>query len=109
MKKSLFVLLILFLLPSLAKPETVEINGIFYNLIKKANAAEIARNPEKYSGDIVIPETIEYDGVDYNVDRIAVDAFNESPQLQSVTISNRIECLSLVQITSEYIKCGAHT
>ena len=86
MKKYLFVLLELFLLPSLAKAETVEINGIFYNLIKKANAAEIARNPEKYSGDIVIPMTIDYDGVVYNVDRIAVDAFIQVSQVPNLPV-----------------------
>ena len=60
----------------MASAENVNINGIWYNLVKKVQSAEVAPNNEKYSGDIVIPTTVEYEGVIYNVTSIGKGAFN---------------------------------
>ena len=63
MKKSLFTIL-LTLLPLLASAyDPVEINGIYYNLFSKGNVAEVAANPNEYSGDVVIPKKVKYEGV----------------------------------------------
>ena len=34
------------LLPLLVSADTVEINGIYYNLISKGNVAEVVKNPQ---------------------------------------------------------------
>ena len=49
MRKLLF-LLILTILPLLASAETVEIDGIYYNLNAEAKTAEVTKNPNEYSG-----------------------------------------------------------
>ena len=36
----------------------VEVDGIYYNLISKVNAAEVTKGDEKYSGSITIPSRI---------------------------------------------------
>lgn len=65
MKKLLFTILTM-LLPMVASAEAVEINGIYYNLIKKAKVAEVTCKPnynesEKYSGSVdmhTVPGTV---------------------------------------------------
>lgn len=42
MKKSIFTILVMFM-PMLASADPVEIDGLFYNLTKKAKIAEIGR------------------------------------------------------------------
>ena len=49
MRKLLF-LLILTIPPLLASAETVEIDGIYYNLNAEAKTAEVTKNPNEYSG-----------------------------------------------------------
>lgn len=99
MKKQL-LLLVMMLLPVLAMAdEPIEINGIYYNLISKAQQAEVTRKPnsdgsmgkesEKYTGDIVIPESVEYEGVTYTVSSIGKSAFVNS-SVTSVTIPNSV-------------------
>ena len=46
MKKQL-LLLAMILLPLVASAETVEINGIYYNLVSKIQEAEVTSNPNK--------------------------------------------------------------
>ena len=69
--KKLFTLLLLTLLPFTAMAEgddPVLIDGICYQLISKANLAEVVRNPNGlYAGDIVIPSTVSYEGITYMV------------------------------------------
>ena len=69
----------------------VEINGIYYNLITKANAAEVTYGSKNYVGNIKIPETINHNGVTYTVKSIASSAFGLSKELTSVTIPNSVE------------------
>ena len=85
MKKQL-LLLVMMLLPMVASADAVEINGIYYNLIPNNNIAEVAENPNKYSGIIIIPSSIEYEGESYTVKSIGKNAFFKCSGLKSVTI-----------------------
>lgn len=69
----------------------VEINGIYYNLITKANAAEVTYGSKNYVGDIKIPEIITVNGVDYTVKSISSSAFGLSKELTSVKLPNSVE------------------
>jgi uncharacterized protein YjdB len=74
-------------MPILASADdTVEINGIYYNLFSKGNVAEVTANPDKYSGDVVIPKKVKYEGVSYTVRSIGEMAFKQCYDLTSVTI-----------------------
>jgi len=90
MKKLLFILLIL-MLPMVASADPIEINGIYYNLIKKAKVAEVTCKPnynenEKYSGNIEIPESVTYEDETYTVAYVGKSAFLSCSQLTSVAI-----------------------
>lgn len=91
MKKIAFLLLVL-LRPIVVSADTVEIDGIYYNLINKggSNGAEVTRNPSKYSGSVIIPETVTYDGIEYKVTSIERSAFYNCTDLSSVTIPSSV-------------------
>lgn len=94
MKKD-YLLFILALLPIVAYAESVEIDGIYYNIVKKAKTAEVLKTPfydnwSSYSGDIVIPPTVTYEGVECCVTSIASRTFYKCSGLTSVTIPNSI-------------------
>ena len=89
MKKILLSILLL-ALPLLANADTVVIDGIYYNLIKKAKTAEVTENPNKYIGDVVIPDSIVFDGVTYGVKSIGSYAFFYCSDLKTVLIPNSI-------------------
>ena len=57
MKKSLLSFLLM-LLPILASADPVEIEGVWYNIIPKAQIAEVTKNPsgDKYTGDVTIQD-----------------------------------------------------
>ncbi len=78
------------LLPVVASADAVEINGIYYNLITKGQAAEVTSNPNKYTGEVVIPEEVTYEGVDYDVISIGKHAFYNCSGLTSVIIPNSV-------------------
>ena len=69
---------------------TVEIDGIYYELITKAKAAEVKSKPSKYTGNIVIPSTITYGGETYYVTSIGERAFYNCTRLTSITISESV-------------------
>jgi uncharacterized protein YjdB len=88
--KKLFVFLLVFL-PMLASAEKVEIKGICYNVIIKAQKAEVVRRQSSsYSGNIVIPKSITYDGVTCKVTTISDNAFSSCDELTSVTIPSSV-------------------
>ena len=68
----------------------VEVDGIYYNLVSKANIAEVTEGDEKYSGSINIPSSIKVNDVDYAVTSIGDRAFYECSGLTSVTIPNSV-------------------
>ena len=78
------------LLPMVASADAVEINGIYYNLVSKIKEAEVARNPNNYTGSVVIPEKFTYENVEYSVTSIGTEAFYNCSGLTSVTIGNSV-------------------
>ena len=88
--KKISVLLLATLLPLLAFAESVEIDGIYYNLVSKAAVAEVTQNPDKYTGEIVIPEQVEYDGQTYSVTKISDNAFYGNSGMTSVSIPSSV-------------------
>ncbi len=84
------VLLFLIILPMLASADAIEIGGICYNLAKETKEAEVASNPNKYSGSIIIPKSVEYEGVTYSVTKIGYSAFASCASLTSIEIPNSV-------------------
>ena len=90
MKQTLLSLLIA-LLPLVAQAETVEIDGIYYNLVKKVKTAEVTSRPSgKYTGVIEIPDSVEYEGETYEVTIISPYAFSGCIGLTNVTIHSSV-------------------
>ncbi len=109
MRKPLFFLFLLALLPLTALADAVEINGIYYNLVEKAiKIAEVTEHPNQYTGDVVIPEKVDYNGTSYNVTSIGDRAFSYCFSLTAVTIPSSVtgigqsafsNCYSLTSVT----------
>ena len=89
MKRAILPILLM-LLPILASAETVEIDGIWYNLVSKAKKAEVTQNPNYYSGKVVIPKNVTYEGKEYSVESIGEKAFTYCYDLTSITIPNSV-------------------
>ena len=89
MKKQL-LLLMMMLLPMVASADTVEIDGIYYNLVPKAKVATVTSNPNLYTGAIIIPEYVTYESVSYSVASIEESAFEGCSGLISITIPNNV-------------------
>ena len=68
----------------------VEVDGIYYNLIPKGNAAEVTKGDKEYSGDITIPSSINVNDAEYPVSSIGKSAFSSCSSLTSVTIPNSV-------------------
>ena len=75
--KKIILLILLAFVPAWANAIEVEINGINYDIIKKANAAEVIKRNPQYSGVVVIPPSVTYEGVEYVVTSIGNDAFED--------------------------------
>lgn len=107
MKKSIFTILVMFM-PMLASADPVEIDGLFYNLTKKAKIAEVTSSPDaSYSGDITIPEQVTYEDIVYDVTSIGNGAFIGCQNITSVHIPNSVtsiggnafyECANLISV-----------
>lgn len=91
--KKLFLSFLLMLLPTIASAETVEIDGIWYNLVSKVQEAEVTKNPRKYKGNIEIPISVNYNDVEYSVTSIGESAFRDCNGLISVTIPSSIKSI----------------
>ncbi len=88
--KQMLATMALLLCSMVAMAETVTVNGITYDIIKKAKLATVVASESDYTGSIVIPETVEYDGVAYSVTAIGYAAFRFCYGLTSVTIPNSV-------------------
>lgn len=67
--------------------ESVNIDGIYYNLFDN-NTCEVGYNRDgRYKGDMVIPETVEYQGVTYSVTAIG---YCQAGDLTSVSIPKTV-------------------
>ena len=93
MKKQL-LLLVMILLPMVASADSVEIDGIYYNLVSKggSNIAEVTNEPNYdtnyYKGNIIIPKTVNYNDINYTITSIGNHAFYYCKGLESVTLPN---------------------
>ena len=94
MKK--LILLLFALLPVVACAETVEIDGVCYNLTASTKTAEVTSNDavsNYYHGSVSIPPSFKYEGVTYNVTAIGNGAFNSCKRLTSVSLPNGITAI----------------
>ena len=93
----------------LASAYDCQVDGIYYNLIPKGNAAEVTSGDNKYTSDVVIPEKFTYEGMEYSVTSIGDKAFWECSGLTSVTIPNSVTSIgssafwNCTGLTSVYI------
>ena len=89
--KSFLIALVAMMLPMVVSAETVEIDGICYNLIAKGQVAEVVNKTSgRYSGNINIPSSVSYQGVNYSVTTIGEKAFRDCSGLTSLTIPNSV-------------------
>lgn len=100
-KKLLF--LIFMVMPIVADAETVEVDGIYYNLISKGKIAEVTKNPNGYNitGNLVIPASITYNGFQYSVTKIEdsdVDGYWNGVFANCIGITNVLLPNSLTRI-----------
>ena len=77
----------------------VEVDGIYYNLIPKGNAAEVTEGDNKYEGDITIPSSIKVNDTEYSVTSIGNSAFYGCSGLTSITIPNSVTSIGDAALT----------
>lgn len=109
--KGIYAFLLAFLFPLLAvAQQSVNINGLYYNLTSATRTAEVVSNPsgDGYFGAIDIPETVNYNGTSYTVTGINDIAFQNCYALNSVSVPKTVKtigakafynCMSMRQIT----------
>ena len=99
--------------------ESVEVDGIYYNLFLRDKTAEVTINPNIYSGEINIPGKIIYNNVTFSVASIGDNAFDDCTWLTSIAIPNSITtigkyafrecyCLEAVIIPNSVTSIGDH-
>ena len=93
MRKQL-LLFVMFLLPLVASADAIDIDGVYYNLNTEAKTAEVAKNPNKYSGYVNIPSSVNYEGTDYAVTSIGQNAFSSCSNLFCVIIGKNVTTIA---------------
>lgn len=115
--KSILTSLVAVLVSVNANAYDAEINGIYYNLVRKTKQATVtyrSNDQSGYSGNVTIPSTIIYEGVTYNVTTIGENAFRCST-VPSVIISEGVTTIKdhaffgCVNLTSISIPEGVTT
>ncbi len=76
MKKQL-LLILLTLMPMVVGAQSVEINGLWYNLTQgEKNTAAVTAKPDgKYAGKVIVPASVRYQNITYPVTSIEAGAF----------------------------------
>lgn len=87
MKKLLSLLVLMTISANLWAVQAV-IDGIKYEILKKAGQATVLSN--NYTGNIVIPETVNYEGKECQVIAISNGAFKNCSKLVSVYIPDNV-------------------
>ena len=90
MKKLFLPILMSFMLSMTTNAEIVEIDGIYYDVLKKINNAKVTGIRSNYVGAISIPESVEYEGTVCTVTSIANRAFAGCSGLTSLIIPNSV-------------------
>ena len=67
----------------------IEVDGIYYNLIKETKTVEVTCGDIPYLGEIIIPESITFKDTEISVSGIGEMAFYKCP-ITSVTIPNSV-------------------
>lgn len=87
--KKLFTFIIVVLQSLIASADPVEIDSIYYNLIK-GGFAEVTSNPNKYTGYVNIPEMVNHEGKEYTVVSIGSNAFSVCSGMTAISIPNSV-------------------
>ena len=90
MKQTILSFLMM-LLPIVASAASVEIDGIYY-VLSTDGTASVTRNPNKYSGNVVIPKKITYQEKEYTVTKID-DAFRSCSGLTFINIPSSVKSI----------------
>ena len=93
MKQKLLTLLLMAFIPLAMMAYDAEVDGIYYNVVKKARIATVTFRDDSYnsySGEVVIPETIVFEGVVCSVTSIGDYTFFKCTGLTSVTIPESV-------------------
>lgn len=96
MKRFLYFLLLLCLLPPAAFAHNFESGGIYYDITSELTCEVTFRGDsyydkyEEYFGTVIIPSSVEYDGKTYSVTSIGDYAFYDCRKVTSITIPNSV-------------------
>lgn len=94
MRRNIFILLVLSLLPCICYAFTgkVKIKGIYYQISTTSEEATVEKwVGDKYEGQITIPSNVGYNGVNCRVTAIGYMAFYECNDLTSITIPSSVK------------------
>lgn len=102
MKQKLLTLLLMAFLPLAMMAYDTEVDGIYYNVVKKAGIAIVTSGDNPYTGEVVIPKTFVFEGKVYTVKSIGDEAFNNCSGLTNVVIPESVTSIG----NSAFYKCS---
>lgn len=89
--KYITCLLLCFLVSAISFADEIEVNGIKYEVIKKAKVAILLDAYNCKSSDVNIPSSVTYEGVECEVTKIQGSAFTTCEQIESFYFPNSIK------------------